>query len=111
MCAGINKHLAFNCIMCDAERDDGGVISNRQQSKIGQRVYMRCDYTGEIKWFFMRNPQLPNRRPQAWGKTLNMMSNEHDSGFYICMGSRGDNRTYISKVFLEVLSKLVIEHL
>ena len=68
---------------------------------------MTCNYTGDIKWFFMRSPQLPDRRPQAWQRNFYMIANEHDSGFYVCMGSRGDDKIYISKVFIEVLSKLL----
>jgi len=91
------------------ERDKGAVTSNHYIVRMGQRVSLNCDYSGEVKWFFMRNPQVPDRRPQSWSKNFYLVTNEHDSGFYACMGSKGDGKMYISKIFLEVISKFVID--
>jgi len=84
------------------------VSSSHYIVNMGRKIRISCNYTGKIKWFFMRNPQVPDRPPKSWAETFHITTDEYDSGFYICMGSRGDGKKYISKFFLEVISKLVI---
>jgi len=70
---------------------------------------MNCYYPLALGWFFMRIPQIPERRPLQRSKTFEFLANEYDSGFYICIGSKGDKKMYISKLFFEVVSKLVLD--